>query len=161
MSYCKSNKEMSSLYLGLNNSVSSQLKSQNFMQCSAYSVHCTVHSCWGYRGCVLNSVTQASNRQNTASPKYNDDISFVDLTVPHQGASSPRKLRVLGILIHIVSFEFQERLIVGTSLKKTSFLVHPYIHKKILSSLQLVMAVTPGRIRTLFDGETRRLAGFP
>ncbi len=40
------------------------------VQCTVYSVHCT----GGGRGCVLNSGTLDSNRQN--SPKYNDDISL-------------------------------------------------------------------------------------
>jgi hypothetical protein len=42
-SYCKISKEMS-LYFGLHVFCSSKVESQNFSQCSVYSVHCTVHS---------------------------------------------------------------------------------------------------------------------
>ncbi len=58
---------------------SSKLESRNVTQCSVYSAHCTVHSCWGGggRGCVSNSGTLASNGQNTTRPKYNDDISLL------------------------------------------------------------------------------------
>ncbi len=42
---------------------------------AVFSVQCTLYSpqLLGGRGCVSNSGTLASNRQNTASPKYNDD----------------------------------------------------------------------------------------
>ncbi len=49
------------------------------VQCTVYSVQCTVYSVQ----CILYSPQQwgggmlASNRQNTGSPKYNDDISFL------------------------------------------------------------------------------------
>jgi hypothetical protein len=65
MRYCEISKEMSSLYFAL--------ESQNLTQCSVYSVHCT----GGEGDCVSNSGTLALNRQNTASPKYNDDISLL------------------------------------------------------------------------------------
>jgi hypothetical protein len=41
----------------------------------------------GGRGCVSNSGTPASYRQNTASPKYTDDFSLPVLTIPHLGFS--------------------------------------------------------------------------
>jgi hypothetical protein len=42
-----------------------------------HPVHSTVHSCQvAGVACVSNSGTLTSNRQNTASPKYNDDISL-------------------------------------------------------------------------------------
>jgi hypothetical protein len=58
--------------LGEMYSANSKLESHSLMQFSVYNVHCT-----GGRGGVSNSGTLASNRQNTTSPKYNDDISFL------------------------------------------------------------------------------------
>ncbi len=77
MSYCKSSKEMSSLYFGLD--VFCQFEARVLELYTVFSLKCTLYSpqLLGVRGCVSNSVTQASNRQNTASPKYNDDISLL------------------------------------------------------------------------------------
>jgi hypothetical protein len=46
---------------------------------AVFSVQCTLYSpqLLGGRGWVSNSGTPASNRQNTASPKYKDDISLL------------------------------------------------------------------------------------
>jgi hypothetical protein len=40
---------------------------------------CTLSTAAGGKGCVSNSKTLVSSRQNTASPVYNDDISFLFL----------------------------------------------------------------------------------
>jgi hypothetical protein len=47
---------------------------------AVFSVQCSLYipQLWGAaRGCVLNFGTLASNKPNTASPKYNDDISLL------------------------------------------------------------------------------------
>jgi hypothetical protein len=46
---------------------------------AVFSVQCTVYTftAVGRRGCLSNSRTLALNRQNIASPKYNDDISLL------------------------------------------------------------------------------------
>jgi hypothetical protein len=42
-----------------------------------FTVQCTVHPVTLYREGVLNFGTLAFNRQNTASPKYNENISLL------------------------------------------------------------------------------------
>ncbi len=61
---------MSLLYFGLNIFCRMKLKSR-IRRCVKY----TVYFVRGGGGCVSNS--RMSNRQNTASPKYNDDISLL------------------------------------------------------------------------------------
>ncbi len=64
--------------LGLMYSASSKLESQNLAQCSVCSVHCMYsHQLLLSRSCISYSGTLASNRQNTANPEYNDDISLL------------------------------------------------------------------------------------
>ncbi len=45
---------------------------------SVFSVQCTTVQ-EGGRGCMSNTGTLASNRQNTVSPKYNEDIPLLIL----------------------------------------------------------------------------------
>jgi hypothetical protein len=68
---------MSSLYFGLD--VFCQFEARVPEVDTVFSVQCTLFSpqLMGSRGCVSNSETQASNMQNTARPKYNDDISLL------------------------------------------------------------------------------------
>ncbi len=61
---------MSSLYFGVD--VSCQFEASVTEFDEVLSVQCTVGG-----GCVLNSGILASNRQNTANPKYNEDISLL------------------------------------------------------------------------------------
>ncbi len=66
-------KEMSSLYFGLD--IFCQFEARVPEYDAVLSVQCTLYG--GAGRCVSNSVTLASNRQNTASRKYNDDISLL------------------------------------------------------------------------------------
>ncbi len=62
--------------LGLLYSANLKLESPNLTQCSVYSVQCTLYT-GGGAGYMSNSGTPASNRQNTASPKLNDNTSML------------------------------------------------------------------------------------
>jgi hypothetical protein len=73
MRYCKISKEISSLFFGLDVFCQFEGRSQNLTQFSVYSVH----NIKGGRGSMSNSGTVASNRQNTASTKYNYDLSLL------------------------------------------------------------------------------------
>jgi hypothetical protein len=77
MRYCKISKEML-LYLGFYLFCQFEFRAPEFD--AVFSVECTLYSpqLLGGRGSVSSSGTLASNRQNTASPKYNDN-----LTIPH------------------------------------------------------------------------------
>jgi hypothetical protein len=72
---------MSSLYFGFD--VSCQFEASVSEFDAVYSVHCTLYtstySYWRGNNCESNSMTLASNRQNTSSPKYNDYISLLIL----------------------------------------------------------------------------------
>jgi hypothetical protein len=68
MRSCEISKEMSSLYFGLDIVCHFEARVTEFDVCVQY----TVYTARG-GGCLPNSGTLASNRQNTASPKYNDD----------------------------------------------------------------------------------------
>ncbi len=63
--------------LGQMYSANQKLESQNLT-----SVQCIVYTVQGGGGCLSNSGTLASNRQNTAFPSYNDDISLLILQYP-------------------------------------------------------------------------------
>jgi hypothetical protein len=75
--YCEISKEMSSLYFALDVlcqfEATCRVESQNLTLCSVYNANCT----GGGKVCGSNSGTLDSNRQKTASPKYNDDISLL------------------------------------------------------------------------------------
>jgi hypothetical protein len=77
MSYCKMSKAMSSWYFGLDVFCPFEARVPEYY--AVVSVQCTLYSpqLLGGRGCVSNPGTLASNWQNTASPKYNDDISLL------------------------------------------------------------------------------------
>jgi hypothetical protein len=77
LGYCWISKQMSSLYFGLDVFSQSEASVPEFE--TVCSVECTLYSpqLLGGRGCLLNSGTLASNRQNRASPKYNDDIALL------------------------------------------------------------------------------------
>jgi hypothetical protein len=66
---------MSSLYFGLSVSCQFDTKVPEFDE--VFSVHCTVYTArGGGGGCVAKSGPLVSNKQKTASPKYNDDIDI-------------------------------------------------------------------------------------
>ncbi len=73
--YCYISKEM--LYFGLDIFCYFEAKVPEFA--AVCSVQCTLYipQLLGGRLCVTNSWTPASYRQNTASPKYNEDISLL------------------------------------------------------------------------------------
>jgi hypothetical protein len=71
---CEISKEMSSLYSGQDVFCQFEARVPEFK--AVFSVQCILYRGGEGGGCVSNSGTLASNRQNTASPKYNDDISF-------------------------------------------------------------------------------------
>ncbi len=60
------------VFYGLIYSANLKLEFHKLTQCSVFSVHCTVGD-----GLRVKFRDLASNRQNTASPKYNDDISLL------------------------------------------------------------------------------------
>ncbi len=67
---------MSSLYFGLDVQYTANSKLEFD---PVFNVQCTLYSpqLAGGQGYVSNSGTLASNTQNTASPKYNNDISLL------------------------------------------------------------------------------------
>jgi hypothetical protein len=77
MRCCQISKEMSSLYFGLD--VFCLFKAGFPEFDLVFSVQCIMYSpqLLGSRGCLSNSGTLASYRQNTASSKYNADISLL------------------------------------------------------------------------------------
>jgi hypothetical protein len=78
MSYCKISKAMSTLYFGLDVFCPFEARVPEYY--AVVSVRCTLYSpqlLGGRRCSVSNPGTPASNWQNTASPKYNDDISLL------------------------------------------------------------------------------------
>ncbi len=70
MTYCEISKEMSSLYFGLDVCCQFEARVPESDQCSVYSVHKLY---WRVEGLRI----KFPNRQNTVSPKYNDDISLL------------------------------------------------------------------------------------
>jgi hypothetical protein len=83
MRYCEISGEISSLSDGLAVICLFEARFLEFDKqplppnsCGLYSVHCSLST-------VSNSGTLASNWQNTSGLKYNEDISFADLTIPH------------------------------------------------------------------------------
>jgi hypothetical protein len=79
-----------SSYFGLDESCHFEARVESD-KCSVYTVHCTLFR--GGRDYVTNSGTLAStNRQNTACPKYNDDISLLILQYLLSGMTIPHTL---------------------------------------------------------------------
>jgi hypothetical protein len=81
---------MSSLYFGLG--VFCQFEAEVPEFDAVFSVEFTLYSpqLSEGKGCFSNSGTLASNRQNTESPKYNDDISMLISQYLISGASGKR-----------------------------------------------------------------------
>jgi hypothetical protein len=77
MSYAKISKEMYSMYFGLDVFCQFEARVPEFD--TVFVVQCTLYI--GGEG--LHVRFWDSNRQNTASPKYNDMYLFADLTIPH------------------------------------------------------------------------------
>jgi hypothetical protein len=77
MRCCQISKEMSSSYFGLD--VFCVFKAGVLEFDLVFRIQCIMYSpqLFGSRGCLSNSGALASNRQNTVSPKYNDDISLL------------------------------------------------------------------------------------